>query len=133
MNQKFWDDTNRQDESVPHGVQVALCLSPLDRGIVSTTFAGGIMERLMDITDEMDKELEGIASSLDIVRRGGRVQLELLQRRRHVEDGIDDILTTVRELEQAVVWRVITRRVDKVLRSCPPVEKRKQGGRRGLF
>jgi len=78
----------------------------------------------MDIAYEMDQELEGIASCVDIVGGGGRVDLELLQRRRHVENGIDVILTTVHVLEHAVVWGVITNRVDKVLRSCPPGERK---------
>lgn len=54
-------NTYSDDESIPHGVQVALGLAKLDGGIVAAPVLARVVQGLVDVTDKVDKETEGIA------------------------------------------------------------------------
>lgn len=104
-------------------VKVVLGLSPFDRGFVTTTILGGIMQRLMNIAHEMNQKLEGFVLSLNIFSRSRGVQLKLFQGRSHVENGIDIVCTSIDISKDTILGRVIAHGVDKVLGSGPAMEK----------
>lgn len=53
-------NTYSDDESIPHGVEVALGLAKLDGDIITTPVLARVMQGLVNVTDKVDKETESI-------------------------------------------------------------------------
>lgn len=92
---------------------------PLGRGIVPSAGFTRVVQGLVDITHEMDKEAEGVLAGRLLLggrRRGGFIVLQL---RGHVEQAVDHVSAAVLVLKVARIRWVVAGRVDVVEDACP--------------
>lgn len=107
-------DVFRDQQGIPHAVKVVGGLAPLDLGIVTTTVTGRVVQGLVDITHEVNNELQGLLTGLDVSRAGGGGGLETLKSGGHVVERIHVVLTIKDIVSSATLWRVVTDGVEEV-------------------
>lgn len=92
---------------------------PLGRGIVPSASFARVVQGLVSIAHEMNKETEGVFAGRLLLGGCGRGGLVVLQLRGHVEQTVDNVSAAVLVLKVARIRWVVAGRVDVVEDACP--------------
>jgi hypothetical protein len=100
-------------------VQACPSASPFNWRVVTTTLLAGGVQWLVDVSQKVDKESQSVLTAGLLLRSGWFNDLVLLKLGCHVENTIDDVLSTIHVLEFACIWWIVSWCVDVMNNRCP--------------